>query len=185
VATFLSNDKYLVAKVSFYLEKILGRDFRVNFQGGTAIFSLDATDKKTGVATELVNEGFGVNQMVYFLAKSLSRDAEWSCVEEPEIHLHPSAVRGFGKTLGEIVNDEGKHFLVSTHSEAFVTSLLGMVAEGKLKPEQLAFYFVHKEGRRAIFDCQKVHPDGQIEGGLAAFIEGELEDVKTFLKAKP
>src|SRR2546430_13105128 len=46
--------------------------------------------KKTGVSTELVNEGFGVNQMVYFLAKALNADAGWTCVEEPEIHLHPS-----------------------------------------------------------------------------------------------
>lgn len=182
VATFLSTNKYLVSKVSFYLEKILRRDFRVNVQPGTAIFSLDATDKSTGVATELVNEGFGVNQMVYFLAKALNRDAEWTCVEEPEIHLHPSAVRAFARALGEMVSAEGKHFLVSTHSEGFVSALLSSVAEHKLDPSQLAFYLVHKDGKSAIFDRQVVHENGQIEGGLRAFIEGELEDLRSFLK---
>jgi hypothetical protein len=182
VATYLSTDKYLVAKVSYYLEKILDRDFRVNFQGGTAIFSLDATDNQTGVASELVNEGFGVDQMVYFLAKSLSRDVEWTCVEEPEIHLHPTAVRNFGRALNEIVNNEGKRFLVSTHSEAFLTSLLALVAEGKLNPENIACFYVHKDGKRATFERQVVHPDGQIEGGLTSFMEGELRDVRSFLK---
>jgi len=182
VATFLSQDKYLISRVSHYLEKILERDFRVNFQPGTAIFSLDATDRNTGVGTELVNEGFGVNQMVYFLAKALSRDVEWTCVEEPEIHLHPSAVRRFARALGDMVNDEGKRFLVSTHSEAFVSALLSLVAERKLRPEQVAFYMVRKEGRVAHFERQTVHENGQIEGGLKTFVEGELEDLKNFLK---
>ena len=182
VATFLSTDKYLVSKISFYLEKILERDFRVNVQPGTAIFSLDATDKKTGVATELVNEGFGVNQLVYFLAKALHKDAQWTGVEEPEIHLHPSAVRRFARALGEMVVNEKKRFLLSTHSEAFVTALLSLVAEGKVEAKQLAFYLVRKEGKKATFERQTVHDNGQIEGGLTTFMEGELEDLKSFLK---
>ena len=182
VATFLSADKYLVSKISFYLEKILERDFRVNVQPGTAIFSLDATDKKTGVATELVNEGFGVNQLVYFLAKALHKDAEWTGVEEPEIHLHPTAVRRFARALGEMTRVENKKFLISTHSEAFLTALLSLVAEGKLDQNELAFYLVHKEGKKATFERQIVHKGGQVEGGLTTFLEGELEDIKSFLK---
>jgi predicted ATPase len=184
VATFLSNSKYLVSKVSHYLEKILNQDFRVNVQPGTAIFSLDATDRKTGIATELVNEGFGVNQMVYFLAKALNTDTEWTCIEEPEIHLHPSAVRSFARALGEMVNIESKNFVVSTHSEAFVLALLSLIAEGKLRSKQVAFYFVQKEGKRAIFERQVVHDNGQIEGGLTSFMGGEVEDLKSLLKGQ-
>jgi len=184
VATFLSTNKYLEAKVSHYLEKVLNQDFRVHVQPGTAIFTLDATDKKTGVATELVNEGFGVNQMVYFLAKALNSDAGWTCVEEPEIHLHPSAVRGFARVLSDIVIDEGKRFVVSTHSEAFVLALLSLVAEGKLKPAQLAFYFVQKQGKKATFERQVIHDNGQLEGGLTSFMGGEVEDLRALLKVK-
>jgi hypothetical protein len=184
VATFLSTNKYLVSKVSHYLEKVLNQDFRVNVQPGTAIFSLDATDRNTGVATELVNEGFGVNQMVYFLAKALNTDTEWTCIEEPEIHLHPSAVRSFARALGEMVTVESKNFVVSTHSEAFVLALLSLIAEGKLQSKQLAFYFVQKEGKRAIFERQVVHDNGQIEGGLTSFMGGEVEDLKSLLNAQ-
>jgi energy-coupling factor transporter ATP-binding protein EcfA2 len=184
VATFLSNSKYLVSKVSHYLEKILNQDFRVNVQPGTAIFSLDATDRNTGIATELVNEGFGVNQMVYFLAKALNTETEWTCIEEPEIHLHPSAVRSFARALGEMVTLESKNFVVSTHSEAFVLALLSLIAEGKLRSKQVAFYFVQKEGKQAIFERQVVHDNGQIEGGLTSFIGGEVEDLKSLLKGQ-
>jgi len=182
VATILSNDKYLVSKVSFYLEKILERDFRVNFQPGTAIFSLDSTDKKTGVASELVNEGFGVNQVVYFLAKCLHRDMELLCIEEPEIHLHPSGVRGLAKALVQMTHEEGKRFLVSTHNESFLTTLLTLVGGGQLKRSELACYFAKKEKKVTKFDRQIVNEKGQIEGGLSSFMEGELEDLKNFLK---
>ena len=84
IATMLSNEKYVVSKVSHYLEQLLQRDFRVNVRPGTAIFSLDAVDKRTGISTELVNDGFGVNQVVYMLAKTLHQDAGWVCIEEPD-----------------------------------------------------------------------------------------------------
>jgi hypothetical protein len=182
VATFLSSNKYLEGKISHYLEKVLNLDFRVHVTPGTAIFSLDATNKKTGVATELVNEGFGVNQMVYFLAKALNPDTHTTCIEEPEIHLHPSAVRAFARAMAEMVNIEDKHFLVSTHSEAFVLALLTLVAEGGLGRDQLAFYYVSKEGKQTIFQPQVIREDGQLEGGLTSFMQGEVEDLKSLLK---
>jgi hypothetical protein len=184
VASFLSANKYLEGKISHYLEKVLNLDFRVHVTPGTAIFSLDATDKKTGITTELVNEGFGVNQMVYFLAKALNPDTHLTCIEEPEIHLHPSAVRTFARAMAEMVNQENKVFLVSTHSEAFVLALLSLVAEGNFEKDQLGFYYVKKEGRKTTFEPQTIHDNGQIEGGLTSFMGGEIEDLKSLLKHK-
>lgn len=181
LATHLSNDKYLVGKVSHYLEEILARDFRSSTKPGTAIYSLDATDKRTGVLVELVNEGFGVNQMVYLLAKALRSDVHRICIEEPEIHLHPTAVRQFARALVEIVREDGKEFVVATHSGPFLAALLALVASGELKHTELACYFAHKEKKTTQFDRQTVNEKGQIEGGLTVFLEGELEDVKTFL----
>lgn len=182
VATYLSNNKYLVPKLSRYLEQIVGRDFRINYQPGTSVFSLDSTDRTTGLASELVNEGFGVNQIVHFLAVCLHPDSKVICVEEPEIHLHPTAVRRLAQALAEISNDEGKTFLISTHSEAFLSALLTSVAQGNLSPSQIACYYVHKAGKSASFERQRVSEKGQIEGGLTSFLEGELEDIRILFK---
>lgn len=182
VATYLSSNKYLVPKLSRYLEQIVERDFRINYQPGTSLFSLDSTDRKTGMASELVNEGFGVNQIVHFLAICLHPDAELICVEEPEIHLHPSAVRRLAQALVEISREERKRFLISTHSEAFLSALLTIVAQGDLDPSDLACYYAVKEGKSTRFERQKVNEKGQIEGGLVSFLEGEMEDIRTLLK---
>jgi predicted ATPase len=129
---------------------------------------------------ELVNEGFGVNQLVFLLTKALRSDVRIVCIEEPEIHLHPSAQRKLAQTLVDIAKNENKHFIITTHSETFLMALLAEVARGRLAPEQLACYWAVKKGKEAQFERQQVNEQGQIEGGLASFMEGELEDLKAF-----
>lgn len=182
LATFLSAKRYLVPQLSRYLEQIVGHDLRVNYQPGTSIFSLDSTDRETGLATELVNEGFGVNQIVHFLAICLNEDSRIVCVEEPEIHLHPTAVRKLARVLVEISRKQNKIFVISTHSEAFLFALLTMVADQKLKPGDLACYYAHKKGHVGEFEPQGVNDRGQVEGGLTSFLEGELEDFRTMFQ---
>lgn len=181
LATVLSNNKYLVSKVSHYLEKVVNRDFRINSQPGTAIFSLDATDRSTGVASELVNEGFGVNQIVFLLARCLYQDSDIICIEEPEVHLHPSAVRLLAKTLALIARDESKRFLISTHSETFLVALLAEIASGEVPLEDVACYFTNKQNKETKFEQQKINKQGQIEGGLLNFIKEEMKDVGKLL----
>jgi hypothetical protein len=60
-------------------------------------------------------------------------------------------------------------------------SLLALVARNEIDPAGLACYHVKKEKRTSSFERQTVNEKGQIEGGLASFLEGELEDMKAFL----
>lgn len=183
IATSLCNNKYLVSKVSYYLEQVLGRDFRVNAKPGTAIFSLDAMDKGTGVASELVNDGFGVNQTVHLLARCLDRESHWICIEEPEVHLHPKAVAALASAIVRMSKEESeKRFIISTHSEPFIVSLLGLVEQKRVSPDKLACYLARKEGRESRFDRQDVEETGQIRGGLGSLLETELEDIRRFMR---
>ena len=182
VATLLSTEKYLRAKVSHYLEQIVMRDFSVNVTLGTSQFSLDSTDRATGLPTELVNEGFGVNQLVYLLARSLHKDAGVVCVEEPELHLHPSAARRLAVTLAKVMKQEGKRFVVSTHSEAFLGSLLDLVAKGDLSANDLSCLYANKTGMTTKFEPQSINSKGQIRGGLVAFLDEELVDIREFVE---
>ncbi len=182
IASVLSEDKYLVAKVSHYLESIAERDFRVHFQAGSAVFTLDVTDKKTGLGTELVNDGTGINQLVHVLTRALREGVKWVLIEEPELHLHPSAVRGFAKALVRMVREEDKRFLISTQSESLVFALFAMVAKHQLESAQLGVYFARKVGRVTQFEKQGVNGQGRAEGGLASFVEAEFEDFRGFLR---
>lgn len=182
ITSLLASDEYLEYTISPHMEQILDRDFRIRGGIGTNSFALACIDKQSKMGATLVNEGFGVNQMVYLLANVLHRDAGIVCIEEPEIHLHPTAIRRLVHALAEIVGESGdKHLIISTHSEQFIMSLLALVAGGSYSPDDLAIYLVSKEGKASEFQRQQVSENGQIEDGLASFLEGELEDMKVFL----
>jgi len=181
VASLIINDPNLAPRISVYAEEVFERDFRLYVPPGTATVFFQTTEKKSKTPGLLVNDGFGVNQVIYLLAKLLRSDVRTLLIEEPEVHLHPTALRNFARQLCTIAREEKKQIILTTHSELFVSSLLGAVAEGKLSPEEIQCYLCLKERRQTIFKAQKVQKNGQIEGGLTTFVEAELEDLQKLL----
>jgi len=184
VATIIINDPNLAPKISVDLERILNRDFRTYTPPGTSTVFFQSTDKTSRTPTYLVNEGFGINQIVYFLAKIHRPEIKTILVEEPEAHLHPSTIRSFVRTLCSIIKEEGKQVILTTHSEVFVSSVLAAVRRKDIQYRDVKCYFVEKEGKITKFEEQKISENGQIEGGLSSFIEGELEDLKIFFEKR-
>ena len=181
VASIIINDSNLPAKISVDLENIISRDFRIHTPPGTAMVYFKTTDKSTRTPMDLVNDGFGVNQLVYMLAKIHRPEVKTILIEEPEIHLHPKVIRNLVKTIISIAKEEEKQFVIVTHSELFVSSLLVRLVEKKLIPDDLKLYLAEKEGKETIFKEQKVNEKGQVEGGLENFVSAELEDLKILL----
>lgn len=182
VSTIIINDPNLAPKISVDLEKILNRDFRTYTPPGTSIVYFQSTDKSSRVPVYLVNEGYGVNQIVYILTKVHRPEIKTILIEEPEVHLHPSMIRALVKTLCSIIKEEKKQILLTTHSEVFVSSILSAVRRKDITPQDVKCYLVKKEKKFTRFEEQKVSEKGQIEGGLSSFVEGELEDIKVFFE---
>ncbi|MGC9014860.1 MAG: AAA family ATPase [Thermoproteota archaeon] len=171
---------YLLDELSSYIKRIFNKDLRVYTPPGTAMFYIRTLDE-TGLSNELVNEGFGVNQTVYMLAKILRAEVSLVAIEEPEIHLHPSSQAKLVETLIDIAKRKKKRIILSTHSEHIVGSLLTCIADGKISPEDVACYFLMKDKGNTIIREQKVNQKGQIEGGLTAFIETEVDAMRKML----
>ena len=129
----------------------------------------------------LINEGAGIGQLVTMLAKALYNN-DFITIDEPEIHMHPSMIDKLVSVLVEIAKKENKQFLISTHSEHFINSLLKNVVEKKISKDEVKVYYVHKEGKETKVEAQAINDDGQIEGGLKHFYEAELSNLKTFFK---
>ena len=182
VGTLLAKRRYLQSPVSHSLEKITGRMLRVFSPPGGEEFSITVEDRNTGFETELVNDGYGVNRVAWLLALALHDETKWMCIEEPETHLHPSAIRKLMREFISVMREKEKRFLLTTHSETLVLALLSEVARGNLQPDEVAFYLTCKDGKETKFERQEVNEHGQVEGGLSSFMEGELEDVATFFE---
>ncbi|MBK7938434.1 MAG: AAA family ATPase [Lewinellaceae bacterium] len=184
VATHLAIDKTLQAKVSHYFEKIAGKRFSVSMGPGGGFFYLQVREPDTPFTTELVNQGMGINQILFLLAKILYDKNRLICIDEPEIHLHPTLIEQFVKVLVEIAEKEDKQFIFSTHSEHWMMSLLAEVYEKNLAAEDLKVCYLEKEGQETIVESQKVHPNGQIEGGLKNFMEAQMRLANRFFPAE-
>jgi len=182
LATVLAADRDLEGKVAFYLEKIISRSFSVRPTIGTSTFNLQMRDKKTGFVCDLVNEGFGTNQLVTILTKSLRKEVRTICIEETEIHLHPEAIDKLVSVFIEMAKEEDKNFIISSHSEHVILSFLNKVASGQISPDLLKILYLFKDGKSSNVEEQVINDKGQIEGGLKSFYDSELQEVKNFFK---
>ncbi len=185
VATHLAIDRKLQSKVSHYFEKITGKRFSVIMGPGGGFFYLQVREPDTPFTTELINQGMGVNQIVFLLAKILYDKNRLICIDEPEIHLHPTLIEQFVKVLVEIAEKEDKQFIFSTHSEHWLMSMLAEVNDGNLKAEDLKVYYLKKEGQETKVEGQQVHSNGQIEGGLKNFLDAQMRLANRFFDHQP
>lgn len=180
LATLLAANRELEGRVAHYLEKMIDRVFQVRSIVGTANFNLQSRDRTTGFVCDLVNEGFGTNQLVTILTKCLREEVSTICIEESEIHLHPELMDKLIDVFVNISHEEGKSFIISTHSEHIVLSLLNEVAKKRIKPEDVCIYYLSKDGKETKIERQEVNEKGQVKGGLKGFYEAELKQVKEF-----
>ncbi len=183
IATLLATNGELSVRVSHYLEEIVDRIFSIRFTPGTANFYLQTRDKNNSFIADIVNEGLGTNQLMTMLAKILYSNNQTICIDEPEIHLHPSIINRFVASLVEISNNEEKQFVLSTHSEQFLAALLRQVSEGKLVPEDLCVYYLTKDKKGTTqFERQAVNAHGQIKGGYKSFLDAEMDNLQSLFQ---
>ncbi|MBN9387806.1 MAG: AAA family ATPase [Chloroflexi bacterium] len=75
--------------------------------------------KANDVRLPLESYGTGVHQLVILLTAILSIENSICCIEEPEIHLHPTLQRDF---LEFITTQTSNSFFITTHSPTFINA---------------------------------------------------------------
>ena len=141
VASLLAstNERFRQYDISRYIEQIANRRVMTQAQIGTSVFTIDSIPNGSGVPASIVNEGFGINQLLYLLTICLYSPFKIVAIEEPEIHLHPSMVRELARAMVTIAANEDRRLIVSTHSEVFVTALLAQIAAGEASVDDISF----------------------------------------------
>ena len=182
LASTLGYDPELASRVSTLSKQITKVTVRQRLVPNrrTSIEALEQT-----FTSNLVNQGSGLNQLVFSLSQ-LSRAPLGSLVgiEEPELHLHPSAQSTLVDVLVHVARSENKQIVLATHSEHILFRLLTKVASGELTPNDL---FVHrfdkKDEKTSSITQLKIDQKGRIEGGLPGFFEEDLKEFQEYLDA--
>ena len=121
---------------------------------------------KTGTArfVNVADMGFGCSQLLPLIVQGLiAKKNTLIIAEQPEIHLNPKLQTTVGDLLVHFVK-EGKQVLLETHSEHIILRLRTLVAEGRIKPDQVALYFVEKKGSASKMRAIQIDAKGRMKG---------------------
>lgn len=91
------------------------------------------------------NVGFGVSQVLPIIVSGLiKQESEFLLLEQPEIHLHPSAQMCMADFLISMaINKKG--VIVETHSDHVINRAVRRAMEDKLVRDNLVIYFVDRD----------------------------------------
>ncbi|SCD44447.1 DUF3696 domain-containing protein [Streptomyces sp. OspMP-M43] len=105
-------------------------------------------------------------------------------VEEPELHLHPSAHAAIADLYIDAVAESQVRFLVETHSENFLLRLRRRVAERKLAPEDVKIYFVEQADGAATLRKIEVDALGNLDYWPRGVFAEDFEEVRALADAQ-
>lgn len=103
--------------------------------------------------------------------------------EEPEAHLHPQAQADIADVVIKTAQ-AGADCLVETHSETFVLRVRRRVAEGLLRPEDVAFYWVDDEVPVTELRRLGLEPDGHVHDWPEGWFDSALDEVRAIHRAQ-
>jgi len=134
--------------------------------------------------TSLDNVGQGISQTLPLITKSFLEEEKPSLtiIEEPELHLHPSAHGDLAERFAESLKDKNKKYLIETHSENFILRLRRLIAEGKFEyftENDIKIYYVKydKQINESNLEEVIVDKDGNVENWPKNVFRESLEEL--------
>lgn len=139
---------------------------------------------------DLPDVGFGVSQVLPVLTQ-LFYAAPGSIIimEQPEVHLHPSAQAELADVIIDAVHarEKGKHrniqLIIETHSEYFLRRLQRRIAEDKVQQNSVAAYFADTTKAPARLEPLQIDIFGNIQNWPEHFFGDDIEDITEQSKA--
>jgi len=136
-----------IGKQSSLFESVTIRKYG---QSATSPFELDIViDKK---ALNINSVGYGVSQALPVIVELLHRKKNTLfAIQQPEVHLHPKAQAALGDLCYELAIQEGKGFIIETHSDFLIDRFrLNYREKRKLKPKSQILFFERKAGLNSV-----------------------------------
>lgn len=142
---------------------------------------------QNGLSLDITDVGFGISQVLPIIVQGfLSKPGSLTIIEQPEIHLHPMMQSELADLFIDIVTDKelAKKLIIETHSESLLKRLRRRIAEGKIKSEDVAIYFIQGSKKKSV--SAKIQKLEISEKGAfdwpKEFYTTDLEDTTEFLK---
>lgn len=181
-----TRGKAAIDELNYWLSrkfKLLKNVELINIDKAGTVKTLIADEPRGSEKINLASMGCGISQLVPVVVQTvLLPKSGCLLVEQPEIHLHPSAQADLADLfIGNI--KENRQFIIETHSEHFVLRLRRRIAEGKIKPEKIGIFFVEKKGGLTRIQKLNLKPNGHFEEWPTGFFEEGFKEALAIAEA--
>ena len=131
-----------------------------------------------GPKRNLIDVGYGVSQVLPVIAELLRSDApRMFLLQQPEVHLHPSAQAALGSLFCRIAA-RNRQLIVETHSDHLLDRVRMDVRdrETKLEPQDVSVLYFERQGLDVKIHSISIDEDGNIHGEPAGYRQFFLDE---------
>lgn len=139
---------------------------------------------------DLPDVGFGISQVLPVLVQCFyAPQGSIILMEQPEIHLHPSAQLALADVMIDVINsrENGEarniQLIIETHSEHFLRRLQRRIAEDAVPQEKVSAYFANITKTPATLEPLQLDSYGNIQNWPEDFFGDEMGDITEQAKA--
>ncbi|MCE2448939.1 MAG: DUF3696 domain-containing protein [Candidatus Latescibacteria bacterium] len=139
---------------------------------------------------DLPDIGFGISQVLPVLVQCFyAPPGSIIIIEQPEIHLHPSAQSALADVIIDAINskengnDRNIQLIIETHSEHFLRRLQRRIAEDVIDEKKMSAYFANITKTPAILEPLQIDQFGNISNWPEHFFGDEMGDITEQAKA--
>lgn len=174
----------LLGKVNMWLSRFgIAHRLQLSPIGGN-LYNVMLTDPQTKVEVNVADVGFGASQILPVIVEVFyAPPGSMLLVEQPEIHLHPSAQADLGDLFVEAARERGHSILVETHSEHLLSRVRTRIAEHRIDPGQVAVYYFERTRAGTRISEIQLNELGQFERWPPGFFEEGFQEALDHFRA--
>ena len=149
-------------------------------------------NQRKGPYRNLVDVGYGVSQVLPLITELLRHDGpRLMLLQQPEVHLHPSAAAALGSLFCEVVAHTkrgrmaGRQIVVETHSDFIIDRVRMAVRDGVagLRPEDISILYFKRQEQAVRIHSISVDRLGNIDGAPAGYRKFFMEELRRSMSA--
>lgn len=178
------NGGMLMKQVSdWYKENMEGQWLEIVENGlGTGSYSF--VMHRGRACVNLADVGEGHNQLLPIVTQAFANKSDITVIEQPALHLHPSAHANIAYLLANAAKRDEKMFLIESHSENFLLGLRKMVAEKNMNPEDVIVYYINHDENEAYAQPIEIETNGDLTYWPEGVFEEDFELLRDISKAE-
>ena len=136
-----------------------------------------------GNSINLIDVGYGVSQVLPIIVDCLRGESGGTfLLQQPEVHLHPSAQAELGSFLGVLAKEQKKRFVIETHSDYLVDRIRMDIRDRKgITPEDVSLLYFERRNGEAYIHELALDEQGNILDPPPGYRNFFLEEERRFL----